>query len=178
MKAALFSVLALVLSFSASAGYSVDGSAGLPDCLDDNGNVLDVNNGQVVQWKSSTPNSYHARAHVHGTITQVYPDHSGHHHFELSIGKGSDATVEIIYNEDFGSVPALSEGQDVEACGDYITSTDQAGPYPASPDGAIVHWVHMSPRPDRHPSGYIAIDGQVYGQDGSNAGPKRYPRGN
>lgn len=175
MKVALFSVWALVFSLSAAMagqrGY--DGLAGnLPDCLDHDGS-LPVNNEEVLNWKDTTRNTYLARGHVHGVVTQVYPDRNGHHHFQLRIGKGKDDTIEIIYNEAFGSTPGIEEGTDVEACGDYITSNAQNGPYPASPDGAILHWVHMSPRPERHLSGYIAVNGEAYGLENPNDNGQR-----
>jgi hypothetical protein len=143
-----------------------------PECEDRGANIA-VNNDQVIQWKSSTRNSFQARGHVVGPILQVYPDHSGHHHFEISLSNKPGDTIEVIFNEDFGSVPALRAGQQVEACGDYITSNAPSGPYPASPDNAILHWVHASPHPQTHPSGYMMVDGVVYGQDTANAGPKR-----
>ena len=37
----------------------------------------------------------------------------------------------------------------------HITSTAQSGPYPASPDGAILHWVHMNPQSKGHPPGLL-----------------------
>jgi hypothetical protein len=141
-----------------------------PDCLD-RGTPLPVDNAKVIAWKSTTQNQFQARAHLQGPIKQVYPDHSGHHHFEIQLDDAD--TIEIIFNEDFGAVPTLHAGMQVEACGDYITSIAQSGPYPASPDGAIVHWVHMSPNLSRHPSGYLVIDSVLYGQDISHAGPKR-----
>ncbi|MGZ3650054.1 MAG: hypothetical protein ACXVB9_10925 [Bdellovibrionota bacterium] len=142
-----------------------------PDCID-RGVNLQVNNEQVIQWKSSTRNQFQARAHVAGPITAVYPDHSGHHHFQIQLDKIQGDTLEVIFNEDFGAVPALTTGMNVEACGDYITSNAPSGPYPASPDNAIIHWVHASPNPNNHPSGFMMVDGVVYGQDTAHAGPK------
>ena len=66
----------------------------------------------------------------------------------------------------------------IEACGDYITSTAQSGPYPPSPDGAILHWVHMNPAGRGHDAGFLAINGTLYGQDAANAGPKHPPYNN
>ncbi len=81
----------------------------------------------------------------------------------------------MIYNEDFGVLPDLNKDSVAQACGDYITSTDRSGPYPASPDGAIIHWIHMNPRNVGHPSGFLIIDNVLYGKDYENAGPKPYP---
>ena len=148
----------------------------IPDCLGTDGSVLAIDNQQVLDWKTSTPNQFEARAHVSGVIDQVYPDHSGHHHFEISMGGDPSATLEVIYNEDFGPNPQAQVGMQVEACGDYITSTASSGPYPESPAGAIIHWVHMSPNLEKHPSGFMVLNGQVCGQDTENAGPKQYPQ--
>jgi hypothetical protein len=138
---------------------------------------LEVNNDQVIEWKRTTDNQYHDRGHVKGQIVQVYPDKNGHEHFAIQIGPGKEDTLEIIYNQDFGSVPDPQVGMDVEACGDYITSTAPApGPgnvtYPASPDSAILHWVHMAPQRSGHNSGFLWIDGVLTGQDPGHAPPK------
>ena len=132
-----------------------------PEC-DRDGNPMSVNNSQVVGWKTSTPNEYLDRARVSGVIAKVYHQARDHAHFSLKIGNDSEDTVEIIYNEGFGDLPELSTGSNVEACGDYITSFAATDQYPPSPDGALVHWVHRSTSP-KHPSGYLAIDGEVYG---------------
>src|SRR5262249_50020209 len=47
---------------------------------------LEVNNEQVLQWKTSTDNQYHDRGHVQGKIVRVYPDKNGHEHFAIQIG--------------------------------------------------------------------------------------------
>jgi len=163
----------LKLSYVLFALVSVNAFAdSAPDCID-RGVNMPINNDQVIHWKSSTQNSFQARGHVTGPVTKVYPDHSGHHHFQIALSNKPSDTIEVIFNEDFGAVPVISVGMKAEACGDYITSFAQSGPYPASPDGAILHWVHASPRPASHPSGYMMLDGTVYGQNTSNAGPKR-----
>jgi hypothetical protein len=154
-----------------SLGYATLGhSDDAPPCMS-GGSAIGINNNQVIQWESSTPNQFLARGHVSGPVVQVYPDQNGHHHFAIQIG--SDSRLEVIYNEDFGSVPQMSEGMNVEACGDYITSTAQSAQYPASPDGAIIHWVHQSPNLAKHASGFLMVDGVLYGQDAENAGPQQ-----
>jgi hypothetical protein len=91
-------------------------------------------------------------------------------HLSVQIGPSEAEAVEVIYNTHFGDVGEPDVGSQVEACGDYITSTAPSGPYPASPDGAIVHWVHHSDRPG-HESGFLMINGVLYGDstDGANA---------
>lgn len=152
------STLTIILSISASAQTVVQ------PCLA-SGQELLVNNEAVLAWKRTTKNQYHNRAHIQGTLVNVYPDHSGHHHYEVKIGLNSNDLIEVIYNEQFGKVPPIKLGASFEACGDYITSNAAVGHFTASPDGAIVHWVHKSPNPQAHDSGFIAVDGVVCGQD-------------
>ena len=124
---------------------------------------LPLMNEQVLEWKKSTPNTYQARAHIEGKITKIHPDMNNHYHFEISIGNTDEDNIEVIYNKSFGELPTLSIGMLVETCGDYITSIAQNGSYRASPAGAIIHWIHESPNPRRHPSGYLTIDSVTYG---------------
>ncbi|MGK5090317.1 DUF3465 domain-containing protein [Bdellovibrionota bacterium FG-2] len=135
----------------------------IPNCMSGT-KVLENNNEQVLIWKSNTANQFLARAHVAGPITRLFADKNGHNHFEIQLGTGTDETLEVIYNKSFGTLPKLHLGMEVEACGDYITSTAQAGSYPPSPDGAIIHWIHRNPSGHGHDSGYLAIDGTLYGQ--------------
>lgn len=143
---------------------------------------LPVNNDQVLRWKrageqDSSNNNYHDRGHVQGTVVQVYPDRNGHNHFSVKVGPDANDTVEVVYNQDFGSVPDPQVGMPVEACGDYITSVAPTpGPsgqtYPASPDHALIHWVHMAPARSGHNSGFLVVNGVLTGQDAGNAGPR------
>ncbi len=133
-----------------------------PVCLS-HGQELPVDNARVLELKRDTRNQFHARAHILGTLVRNYHDHSNHHHLEVRIADSDDGTIEIVYNEDFGSVPDLRPGEKIEACGDYITADARTGHYPPSPDGAIMHWVHASPS-SRHESGFLVIDGVLCGQ--------------
>jgi hypothetical protein len=117
-------------------------------------------NDQVLKWKVSTANAFLARARIQGTVDQVFPDHSGHRHFSLKIGPQTNDHIEVIYNLSFGQLPTPTIGMTAEACGDYITSIAQTGGYPASPDGAIIHWVHRSP--SGHEPGYVILNGLKY----------------
>ena len=155
----------VVLSFSAFAQT--------PVCLGQNGQALEVNNQEVLNWIRSSHNQYRNRGHIYGSLTQIYPDKTGHHHLGVQIGQNSSDMIEVIYNEDFGGMPNLHQGSVIEACGDYITSNAPAGGYPASPAGAIVHWVHMSPNP-RHYSGFVVVDGNVCGQNSDKGPPRRH----
>ncbi len=131
----------------------------MPLCLDGQGNELAISNEYVIGLKSSTPNGYLSRARVKGPISRTYPSTPGHIRFGIML---SDTVgLEVVYNNGFGKLPPLTPGTIVEACGDYITSNKDAQ-YPASPEGAIIHWVHRTN--GAHPGGYLIIGGQVCGQ--------------
>ncbi|NDG86040.1 MAG: hypothetical protein EBX52_13505 [Proteobacteria bacterium] len=145
--------------------YTVSSAIAAPPCLDANGSEVRAGNQQVLQWKTSTPNQFLSRAHVAGVIENIYPVRNGHYHFQIKIGPGLQDTIELIYNISFGTIPRLVPGSRAEACGDYITSIAPTQNYEPSPDGAIVHWIHRSPNPARHASGYLEIDGTLYGNN-------------
>ena len=154
-------LLFFVLSFSVA-------QAQLPNCQSTDGSILPVDDAQVLKLKISTPNQFLTRAHVKGLIANVFPDHSGHKHIEVKIGNGPNDTIEVVYNESFGALPALASGMSIEACGDYITANAATSQYPASADGAILHWVHRST--GAHLGGFVAIDNSVFGQGQGNGG--------
>jgi hypothetical protein len=135
-----------------------------PPCLDLNSNEVLARNEQVLKWKTSTPNQFLSRAHVTGVVENIYPDRNGHDHFQLRLGPHPKDTLELVYNQSFGEIGALVPGSSVEACGDYITSNAPTQIYEPSPDGAILHWIHRSTKPKRHPSGYLILNGTLYGQ--------------
>lgn len=143
------------------------------------GNIEGNNNDQVLRWKATSKNQFHARARVQGKVVRIYPDRNGHEHFSIQIGPKSGDTIEVVYNQNFGAVPEPEVGMDVEACGDYITSTGPAPApggktYPASPDGAIIHWVHFAPSRSGHTSGYLVVGGVLTGQGQSGQGHSSY----
>jgi hypothetical protein len=144
------------------------GSSQAPACMSNNGQALPIDDANVLQMKVSTQNSFLARAHVAGVISNLYKDATGHKHFQLKIGPQATDSLEVVYNEDFGKASSVSVGAQVEACGDYITS-NQNGRYRASPDGAIIHWVHRSPDLNRHASGFLMINGSLVGQSDNHA---------
>ena len=158
MKVQIFSV-ALVLAVSVNFAWAADVD---PTCLG-SGQDLTLNNEQVIQWKKFTANQFLARAHVSGVVAQIFPDKNGHKHFEIQLDGATGEAIEIVYNVSFGALPTIQKGMTVEACGDYITSNQATSQYPASPDGAILHWIHKSPNPTHHASGYLEIDSVVYG---------------
>ena len=138
-----------------------------------------VDNQRVIDLKKSTRSGAHDRGFIQGTLVGQFNGNSqgaerqgkntGHYHLDVFIGDGSapsgrDSDIEIVYNDSFGAIQGrLTTGMEVIACGDFINSSQQNGHYSASPVGAIIHWVHMAPRPE-HVSGFLMIDGSLYGQ--------------
>lgn len=147
------------ISFLPALAFSSDAT---PPCMA-NGKAIPINDAQALSWKTSTPNQFLARGHVAGRVVRVYPNQTDHNHFSLQIGPGPRDTIEVIYNIEFGALPQMAIGMTVEACGDFINSFAQSGPYPPSPDGAIIHWVHYNPNGNQHPNGFLMIDGILFG---------------
>jgi hypothetical protein len=135
----------------------------------DHGKDLTVMNDTVRQWKTTTQNDFRARAWISGTVDEIFSDQTGHRHFSLKIGPGTDDHIEVIYNQSFGDMPEAKIGDTAQACGDYITSFAQSGGYQASPDGALIHWVHKSTDIAKHDSGFVILNNVVYG-GGSGSG--------
>jgi len=95
-------------------------------------------------------------------------------HVKVKIGNGSRDTIEVVYNNAFGALPRIQAGMITEVCGDYITARAKAGPYPPSPEGAIIHWVHINSRGGEHEDGFFRIDGVVYGNRPSEVGGRGF----
>ena len=166
MKALGVLILGIVLSLSAQA-YTHSGNGGgqggasTTTCMD-HGSALAVDNEQALQWRANQTSGFQSRILISGVVDEVFPDHSGHRHFSVKIGPNADDHIEVIYNVSFGSMPLPVVGQSAEACGDYIVATQANGGYPASPDGALVHWVHRSPN-GGHDNGFVVLNGVTYG---------------
>lgn len=164
-------LLALVFGFFSSLAFAGNVQ---PPCLGENGQPLTNSVAQVLKWKESTPNQFKARALISGVIVGTTLDRNSHLQLEVDLtpqtsnDRDVSEHIEMIYNKEFGEVTDFRPGLPLVACGDYITSTAKAGGYPASPMGAIIHWVHMSPNPAKHPSGFLMINGVLYGQNNPN----------
>ena len=147
----------------------------IPDCVDQ-GRVLSFNNQQALDWKADprVPSGFKEQLYVEGDVVEILPRRTGHDHFTIRIGAGSQDLIEVVYSNAFGELPEPSVGTHVAACGEYIKSVMPNGGYPASPAGAIIHWVHKNPRlsPGRsgHDHGFVVVDGALYGWS-SNARP-------
>ena len=139
-----------------------------PTCMDDHNQPTDFNNEIVLDWEAHTANQFKSRGHISGAVVRNYGDQGPHIHISVQIGSQVTEVIEVIYNQAFGHVvDEVKVGDQVEACGDYITSNAPSGPYPASPDGAILHWVHMA-NGSGHPNGYLRINGMLYGDEQPN----------
>ncbi|RZA00963.1 MAG: hypothetical protein EOP11_17805, partial [Proteobacteria bacterium] len=148
----------------------------LPICRDGSKTPFRSNNEEVLKWKTSTRNQWQGRGYVIGKLVAVLQQRPSHTHLEIDISPNGSSDkadhVEIIYNVEFGAVQNPQPGQLVAACGDFINSFDRAGKYPASPVGAIVHWVHASNTPNKHSHGFLSVNGKLYGFEGDGAGQK------
>jgi hypothetical protein len=133
-----------------------------PPCLYNN-QALSFNNTQVLYWKTATPNGWLGRAYIEGVSLGVFADQTGHAHFLVQIGQTAQQDIEIVYNLQFGALPQIQPGMQVRACGDFINSNAVFNGYPASPAGAIIHWVHENPSQQGHPNGFLIIDNVLYG---------------
>jgi hypothetical protein len=142
----------LFVSFSAEAKLSE-----LPKCEDKKGQALPIDNARVLTLKAVTPNQFLERARVEGRVVRILGSRPSHAHFEIQIGPRPQDTLEVVFNLDFGR-PQPKVGDDVEACGDYITSNAPTPRYQPSPSGAIIHWVHENSRGGAHPDGYIVMN--------------------
>jgi hypothetical protein len=157
-------IVGLALTVSAYAGASE-----APECDGANGQPIAVNDAQVLNWEKTTANQFLARANVEGDVVAIYPNQTGHTHFAIQIGPDANQTLEVIYDLAFGAVPQVQMGMHIQACGDYITSDKATPQYPISPCGAIIHWIHMAPKPT-HKNGFLMMNGQVYGQQAPKDG--------
>ena len=153
------------------APVTMGGGVSLPNglqCMDKQKGALGLGNDQVLGWLKTTQNSFSARAMVQGKIIKRYPDRTDHAHFAIDLNGDGQGDLEVIYQNDFGNLPDLQPGMMVVACGDYITD------HAHSPNGGIIHWVHCNPG-DRdggvHPSGFVMINGQVFGYSAPSSQP-------
>jgi hypothetical protein len=153
--------LSVVLVSFPSANAFLD-RAEMPVCLDD-GQEMQIDNDQILKYKSDTKNQFQARGFIEGTVIAVPEVMNKHDHFAISIGPGPKDTIEVIYNNnpEFGPMPSVQPGDPIVVCGDYITSYAKSGRYEASPEGAIIHWVHYNPgnRDNVHEHGFIYFSG-------------------
>jgi len=157
-------------AFAASAGK-------VPTCLDDARRPMRIDNSRVLDLKRTTRSGYHDRGFVRGPLLSVVSTKGSHVRLDVYIGpegsepRGAETSIELVYNRAFGQLGnRLEAGMDVVACGDFVNAFKQNGRYPPSPLGAIIHWLHMSPRPN-HVSGFLMIDGKLFGQHNPNDRP-------
>lgn len=157
----IVAVLGLLAFFTlGSADLRASEPDSAPPCLAA-GQVLGINDSQVLGWETSTEPEFHGRAHVSGPIVRVYPDMTNHQHFLVQIGPEPTDTVEIVFDVEFGRINGLAPGEQVEACGDFINTSGEEGH--GSYTSSIVHWVHEPFGYSRHEAGYTRVNGVLYG---------------
>lgn len=167
MKSTSFCLQLIISILSLSASASYDASSQLPACIGEHSKVLSLTNSQVLQLKQEK-DARPVRALVAGKVSRVFQttcNNKGtcHDHFEIQIGSDSKDILEVVYSNDFGALPKVQVGAEIQTCGDFInTSAQGRGRGPVSPSGAIIHWVHKSGCMD-HENGYVAIDGKLFG---------------
>lgn len=159
-KSSFFVTFLFLAQVAAPSAWSA-----IPECLDSNGKAMSVDNATPLEWKTKEANQFLARSHIDGHFVKVSLERASHYQFIIQIGPDAKDLIEVIYNKEFGEYPAVFPGMKVEACGDFINSFAQAGRYPPSPAGAIIHWVHKNPKASQgsHPSGFLVMDGKLVG---------------
>lgn len=170
MLSILFSIV-----FSVSSAQAFIPNAKMPVCLDGR-NEMQIDNQRVIEMKHNTPNQYLDRGFIDGVVIRPPSIENGHQHFSLALSNNKKDTIEIVYNNDFGTMPQrpVLVGDHVVVCGDYITSFARGGGYDASPDGALIHWVHYNPATRsgsmKHEHGFMMFGSDLVGFDSAPAG--------
>jgi len=126
---------------------------------------LNIDNRQVLTWKSTSKNQYTTQAYISGVMEGSLTNSNSHYRFMVRLGDGPKDIIEVVYNNKFGSMPKLEEGMEITICGEYITSNAPTQRYQPSPAGAIIHWVHQNPGDRKgsanHPHGFIMVNGST-----------------
>ena len=158
------SILALTLLASLNPAFA---SAADPTCIGV-GAAIPIDNARALELKNSNSGAA-IRANVAGKIDRIFNVQCNskgtcHDHFEIKLGPKDKDVLEVVYSNDFGDLPKLQVGDDVQACGDFINTSAPPKAGPASPSGAIIHWVHKSTCMD-HETGFVSVNGTLFGQD-------------
>lgn len=138
-------------------------------CQDLDRDAMPYMNEIVLNWKHSTENTFKRQALIQGKIDVIYPAKRNskghtHTHFSIDINSVPGGDIELIFNDEFGPLPAVSEGMSVTACGQYITANERS--HLPSPMGAIIHWIHYNPGDrdgGKQPHGFVIINGKPFG---------------
>ncbi len=158
--------LTLLASLNSAPARAADSNAA-PTCMGTD-SALTIDNERALELKNSNSGAA-IRANVAGKVERIFKEQCNskgtcHDHFEIRLGENSDDVLEVVYSMDFGDLPKLQIGDDVQACGDFINTNVNPKRGPASPSGAIIHWVHRSTCMD-HESGFVTINGTLFGFD-------------
>jgi hypothetical protein len=102
------SLIAMVLvSTSALFTSHAFAQSNFPECQDENGSVLPIDDDATIALKTSTANGALSRAHAEGPITQLYANQTGHNHFEISLGNASGDILEVVYDTELDRFQSL-----------------------------------------------------------------------
>lgn len=133
--------------------------ASIPSCM--NKKVrLDIDNHQVINLRDFMEQGFKTRALVEGSLVVMMENRQGHTHLEIDLDQNLatfDDRLEVIYNNNYGDLPNVQEGDKIIACGDFIVDKH-------SPHKAVIHWLHKSPNPKSHDHGFLAINGIIFGK--------------
>jgi hypothetical protein len=130
----------------------------IPVCYNNKDKVLTENH-QAINLRDFMENGFKTRALLEGTLIRVLANSQGHTHLEVDLDNDfqtSDDRIEVIYNNEYGELPEVKNGDHLIACGDFILDT-------YSPFKAIIHWLHKSPNIRKHNDGFLAINNIVFG---------------
>lgn len=139
--------LALVLLFSFSTAVLAQS---LPVCKTRNGTELTPSVTELRRYVD-TNNGKRPIVFVEGVIKEILPEDKlgrPHQKFILSV---QGIKVQVVHGMDYGRIP-LRTGVKVQVCGEFLNS-----------QGGMIHWTHFDPAA-HHPDGFIALDGEIYGQ--------------
>ncbi len=156
-------LLVFLVSFSSFAQAYIE-NAKTPLCFRGS-DILSINNNEALGWKSTTQNQYKSQGYIAGVLDGQIKLVGDHYRFILRIGNGPRDLIEVVYNENFGSIPKVETGAQISVCGEFINSFKATGRYQASPAGAIIHWAHYNPGTRagsaNHEHGFIMIEGST-----------------
>lgn len=122
----------------------------LPICKDRGGQVLQPSASALKHYVDSN-NDRRPQVFVQGVVKEVLPEDKygkPHQKYVLSV---SGIKVQLVHGSNYERLP-LQVGSQILVCGEFLNA-----------QGGMIHWTHYDPN-GRHPDGFIAVNGYVYGQ--------------
>ena len=124
------------------------------------GNVLSINNLEILKLKATSDDGTAAGAYVKGTFLKAYATADLGPHFQMKIGPRSYDTLEVYYSDET-KLPRIKKGDHVIVCGRYTTNKNGFLENPKSPDGAYLTQTGTAWSPYAE-DGFIIIRGHLY----------------